>query len=180
MQPRHAVPDEVCARAIAGDPEAREALVRALGPRVLAICRRMSSHPEDAFQAVWERVFTSLGRFDPEGPAKLGTWVSTVAHRHLVDEYRRRHRRGAVVSLAEVPSRSPTADQALLDAERQRALEAAIDQLPAHLRRLVVSHHIGGVPLADLAADEGVPLGTIKSRLHAARAQMLETLRRRT
>ena len=43
-------------------------------------------------------------------------------------------------------------------------------------RRVVVLHHIHGVPLEQLAADEGVALGTIKSRLHRGRAHLAELL----
>lgn len=175
---RHAVPDAVCAAAVAGDRAAREEIVRALGPRVLMLCRRLSPSADDSFQAVWERVFRSLHRFDPAGPASLATWVSTLAHRHLVDERRHRGRIGVTVELREVPGRGPSVEEELVSAERRAALEMAMADLPDPMRRLIVAHHLGGVALASIAEDEGLPVGTVKSRLHAARARMLDALRR--
>lgn len=173
---RHAVPPDVFARALQGDRDARTELVRAVGPLVLGLCRRLSVSPDDCFQAVWERVFRSLHRFDPDGPARLSTWVATLAHRHLVDARRRRGRRGQVVPLRGVPSPEPDAERELMGAERKAALDRAVQRLPDDLKRVVVAHHVGGLPLAVIAEQEGLPVGTVKSRLHRARAMLVASV----
>ena len=58
----------------------------------------------------------------------------------------------------------------------QVRLEAALERLPYAHRRVVLLHHLNGVPLADIAAAEGVAVGTIKSRLHRGRARLAELL----
>ena len=55
-------------------------------------------------------------------------------------------------------------------------LEAALPLLAEEHRRVVVLHHLHGLPLEEIAAAEGVALGTIKSRLHRARARLLAAL----
>jgi RNA polymerase sigma-70 factor (ECF subfamily) len=56
---------------------------------------------------------------------------------------------------------------------RREALEAAFEWLDADARTLLVLHHLEELPLAEIAARLGIPVGTVKSRLHHAR-QLLE------
>lgn len=155
-------------------PRDREGLVAEHGPLVWGLCRRLCPEPEDAYQEIWEKVFTAVHRFDPEGPATLRTWIVTIAHRHLVDRHRRRRVRGEVVELREIPV---VVDEDRLDAQRRTArLEAALQRLPEGHRRIVVLHHLEGLTLDQIAKDEDVAVGTVKSRLHRARARLLELL----
>ena len=150
----------------------QEALVAQHGPLVWGLCRRLCPDPEDAYQEVWARVFAALPRFEADGPATLRTWIATITHRHLVDRHRRRTVRGEVLELGELP--------APIDAPEDRAdharLEVALQRLPEAHRRVVVMHHLHERSLEDIASAEGVALGTVKSRLHRARARLLELL----
>ena len=157
----------------------RAVLLEAHGGMVFGLCRRLApAYAEDCYQEIWEKVFAALPDFDPEGAASLRTWIGTIARRHLIDHHRRQKVRGAVRQAPELPSPGRSVD-AHLDTGRQiRRLEAALTQLPPAQRRVVISHHLQGVPLALLADEEGVAIGTIKSRLHRGRerlAQILET-----
>ena len=166
-------------RAADGDPEARTALVRAHGPLVWALCRRLAADPDDAYQAIWERVLRALPRFDPGGAASIRSWIAVVARRHLTDRHRRRAVRGEVVSIEALPPVDPDAEERVSRRQRQARLEAALERLPAAQREVVVLHHIHGVALATLAEEEGVALGTIKSRLHRGRARLAQLLEER-
>lgn len=149
------------------------------GPLVWGLCRRLCPEPEDAYQEVWARVFAGLPRFDPAGPATLRTWIATITHRHLVDRHRRRSARGEVVELGDLAAHTAVGlgDEDRIDARRTaERLEQALSRLPEGHRRVVVLHHLEEVPLGDIASIEGVALGTIKSRLHRARARLLELL----
>jgi len=97
-------------QAVAGDRAAWEEVLARHGPTVWGICRRLAADPEDAYQAVWVKVFEALPRFDPGGVASLGTWIVTIAYRHLVDLHRRHQVRGQVVPMTEIPDPLPTAD----------------------------------------------------------------------
>jgi RNA polymerase sigma-70 factor (ECF subfamily) len=152
------------------------ALVSAHGPLVFAMCARLASDPEDCYQEIWEKVLGALDGFDPAGPASIATWIATIARRHLIDRHRRRQVRGQVVSIAGLPSLEPAADEAIARRQRQARVEAALQRLPDPHRRVVVLHHLHGVPLEQLAEEEGVAIGTIKSRLHRGRARLAELL----
>jgi RNA polymerase sigma-70 factor (ECF subfamily) len=166
MQPS----DAILARAITGDPAARRAFVELLTPLVWSICRRMDPDPEDACQEIWEKVLRALPRFDPIGPASVKTWVARITHRHLVDRHRRRKVRGISVDAEEELFVTVTPRPEL------GKLEGALAQIPDVQRRVVILHHVHGVALEDIAEEEGVPVGTIKSRLHRARARLMEIL----
>jgi len=157
----------------------RAALVREHGPGLYTLCRRLCADPEDAYQAVWAKVFAALPRFDPAGSAGVRTWIFTIAHRHLVDRHRRRSvRRRHVVDEPNAEVAVPPLAERAADLRQQRArLTAAIDGLPEPQRRVIVLHHLGGQSLDDIAATERVALGTVKSRLHRARARLAEVLR---
>ncbi|MCA9568208.1 MAG: sigma-70 family RNA polymerase sigma factor [Myxococcales bacterium] len=166
--------------AIAGDRPAREALVAAHGRRVFGMCRRLDPHPEDAYQEIWEKVFRSLARFDTTSGPPLQAWITTVARRHLVDRHRRRTVRGEVVDLELAPPTEPEAPAHVERAELLERLEAALDDLPEAQRFVVVQHHVHGCDLATLSADSGLPVGTLKSRLHRGRARLAALLGRST
>ncbi|MEM6931039.1 MAG: sigma-70 family RNA polymerase sigma factor [Myxococcota bacterium] len=156
----------------------RAQLVRDHGPGIYTICRRLTPDPDDAYQAVWARVFASLGRFDPEGAASLRTWLFTIAHRVLVDRHRRRavRDRHAAAEPFEEIAVSPTVEHQLAERRRRARLDAALARLPDALRRVIVLHHLVGQPLAHIAEAEGVPVGTVKSRLHRGRAELARDL----
>ncbi|MEZ4240069.1 MAG: sigma-70 family RNA polymerase sigma factor [Myxococcota bacterium] len=161
-------------RRIPRPPDDRAALVAQHGPLVWGLCRRLCPDPEDAYQEVWARVFAALPRFDADGPASLRTWIATVTHRHLVDRHRRRTVRGEVVALGELSA--PLQPDPVERRRDQERLEQALQRLPEAQRRVVVMHHLHDQPVDDIAAAEGIAVGTVKSRLHRARARLLELL----
>ncbi len=170
VRPRRVINETLVPRAVAGDPLARRAVIQQYGPLVWSICRRLAYDPDDSYQAIWEKVLKALDRFDPNGTASFSTWLASIAHRHLVDEHRRRVVRGVPVSPDELVA-PPVEDDS-----RHVRLEAAIDQLPEGLKRVVILHHLHGVPLDTIARDEDAPVGTIKSRLHRARGILAQAL----
>lgn len=160
-----------------GDRFARERLVEAHGPVVYALCRRLCADPDDAYQDVWAKVFRALPRFDPSRSETLRSWVSTIARRHLIDLHRRARVRGTSTSADTLVDPSPSPAQLADRTELRDHLEAALTQLPHAQRVAVVGHDIHGTPLAELAGDQGVALGTIKSRLHRGRARLAALVR---
>jgi len=175
--PLSAPPVDV-ARAVAGDPAAQRELVRAHGPRVYRMCRRLAADADDAYQAVWEKVFRSLSSFDPHGRASFASWLYTVTRRLLIDRHRRRGVRGQLVSADGLRLDDGQGPEEVTIRERERArLQAALAQLPEPQRAVVVGHHVAGHSLEELAAQEGVAVGTIKSRLHRGRARLAQILR---
>jgi len=160
--------------AIAGDREAIRALLVRYGPMVYGLCRALDPQPDDAYQEIWERALRGLPDFDPDGSAAWSTWLYTVAQRRLVDRHRQRRTRERDLPDAVPPD--PSALERLEAAEGVDRLRAALALLPDAQRRAVVLYHLDEVPLSEVAALEGVPIGTIKSRLHLGRGRLLVLL----
>jgi RNA polymerase sigma-70 factor, ECF subfamily len=164
-------------RAQRGDAKARRALVERHGPRIWGLCRRLApADAADCYQRIWEKVFVALPGFEPSGPASLDTWIGTIARRTLIDHHRRRRVRGEVVELGELRADEPDPEMVTGTKRRHARLDRALLRLPAAQRRAVVAHHLQGVPLATLAREEEVSLGTIKSRLHRGRGRLAQLL----
>lgn len=164
-------------RALANEPKARRQVVEQLGPSLWTLCCRLDPDPEDAYQAVWMHLWLVLDRFSPSGTASLRTWACLVARRKLIDRHRRRQVHGEVVSLEAIPPVEPGLDARIAARQREARLKAAISRLPMAQREVVVLHHLHGVELDQIAVDLQRPVGTIKSRLHRGRAQLLRWLK---
>ena len=154
-------------------------LVEEHGPRVWALCRRLDPQPEDAYQELWAKLLTA--EFDPAGPATFRTWLTTVTHRHLVDRHRRRltrQRRHVDEDVHDeaFAASEPAPDTSMCQSATPAQLEAALAALPEAHRRIVVLHHLEELPLPEIALIEGVPVGTLKPRLHRARAALARSL----
>lgn len=158
------------------DKVERAEVVAEHGPLVYGMCRRLTPDPEDCYQEIWEKVFKALHRFDPSGPASIRTWIATITHRHLVDRHRRRLVRGEVVPIGELVATELDPTEQIHRQQRMDQLENALQRLPEAQRRVVVMHHVRGVPLEDIAETEGAPVGTVKSRLHRGRARLAELM----
>lgn len=152
-------------------------LVAEHGPVVWALCRRSAPDPEDAYQDVWAHALGRLDRYDP-GRGAFRPWLLSLVHRRLVDRHRRRAVRGVVQVAPELPDPSPPVDEIVAGTRRRERLEAALSRLPEAQRRVVVAHHVHGRALDAIAADEGVAVGTVKSRLHRGRAALVRLLAR--
>jgi RNA polymerase sigma-70 factor (ECF subfamily) len=171
---------ETIHRAQRGDRLAQAALLRRYAPILHAVIRRTwpGGDGEELTQILCERLLRVLDRFDTGGAASLATWVFTVAHRWLIDERRRRHL--AVAPLADavhLETSAPRPDALVEQSELRAALESAISALPEAQRRVFVLAHVHEQPLELVAEVEGVPVGTVKSRLFRARAELASSLR---
>jgi RNA polymerase sigma-70 factor (ECF subfamily) len=166
-------------RAQRGDRAAQETFLRRYVGPLHALIRRSGApgDADDLTQELMHKLLVVLPRFDAGGSALLTTWVFTIAHRWLVD--RRRQKQLLLAPLdesAQVASSGPAPDAALGHRQLAAALEEAIGALPIAQRRVFVLAEVHEHPLQQVADVEGVPLGTIKSRLHRARAFLVQYL----
>ena len=111
----------------------------------------------EAYARAWQR-WSKVGEYgDPEA------WVRTVARRVAVSRWRRtRNRLVAHRRVGEpTPLPGPGPDTV--------AVVAALNQIPVAQRTAIVLHHLLGLPVAEVAAETGVPEGTVKARLSRGR-----------
>ena len=154
-------------RARAGDEEAFASLARAAGDRLLAIAYRILRDlglAEDAVQQTlviaWRELpsLRDVDRFD--------AWLRRLLVHACYREARRR--RQWVANVRALPLDEPgRIDEYATVVERDQ-LERGFRRLPPEQRAVFVFHHYLGLTLIEVAAELGVPLGTVKSRLHYA------------
>ncbi len=138
---------------------------------------------EDLTQECFLRLWRARARYVPT--AAFRTWLFTIARRLALDELKRPQ--PAVVSLApdlaeagEPTARTePAADPAVssppeivMARELARQMEAALAELPDELREAVVLRDVEGMSYDEIAQVLACPLGTVKSRLNAARRRL--------
>lgn len=171
--------NELVARVRQRDRAAARELVRAIGPRLAALVRRLGlpGEREDQLQGVVAHLLSVLDRFEPSGPAQFSTWMTTVATRWLLMEARKR--RPTTVDVDDVALTGPPELDPAHRAETHQfhaQLERALSTLPLPQRRAFVLSAIEGLTLPEIADCESVPVGTIKSRLSRARMALVMTL----
>ncbi|KAB1927263.1 SigE family RNA polymerase sigma factor [Micromonospora noduli] len=117
---------------------------------------------QEAYCRAWQRR-TKLNEYDsPEA------WVRTVAYRIAVSSWRRARNRLAA------HRRHGPQDPVQSTGSGHLELIGALAGLPYEQRRVVVLHHLVGLPLADICRETGTPLGTVKSRLARGRQALAQ------
>jgi RNA polymerase sigma-70 factor (ECF subfamily) len=126
---------------------------------------------EELLQEVFLGVWRAAARF--EGRSRVSTYLYTLARNAWLNAAERRtHRREAeaAVGQARPEGVEPTGGE---DAERARA---ALSGLPVEEREALVLAYYQALPYPEIARIQGVPVGTIKSRVHRALARLRERL----
>ena len=158
-----------------------EVYQRFRGP-VWRLARRLTGDEEEALEATQEiflRIWRGLAGF--RGEAKLSTWVFQVAWNYLRMAHRRKVQRGrfsVVGDEGETPLVERLADPApgperrLEASQRLRRVETALAGLEEHHRTVLWLRDGEGLSYEDIAAALDVPIGTVRSRLARARANL--------
>lgn len=157
------------------DPAAFAVLFRHFAPRVKAFLMRSGAGAalaEECAQDVMAVLWQKAHQFDP-GRASVATWVFTIARNRRIDALRRA-RRGEPEVLDWGPEPAPDQADAIAVQEETERLVRAMGALPAVQRTLIERAFYGELSHSEIAAETGLPLGTIKSRIRLA----LEKLRR--
>lgn len=136
--------------------------------RFLRHLTRHVQEAEDLAQLTFLRAFARIDTY--AGKAPLRSWLLGIAYREFTGWRRRR------LWLPLLGDR-PAPKNAYDDLAEAEALLDAIGRLPDALRATFLLFHVEEVPLAEIAATLAIPEGTVKSRLHAARARLRQTLR---
>jgi RNA polymerase sigma-70 factor, ECF subfamily len=119
---------------------------------------------QDVMVAIWRRA----GTFDPERAA-ASTWIFAIARHRRIDLIRRAGRAGPdPLDPLFQPEAEPDAFHVLDAAERENRLREALAALPPEQRAVLVAAFYEGLSHAEIAAREGLPLGTVKSRIRLA------------
>lgn len=187
--------EQLLADYAAGQIDGFELLVRRHSQELFRFLVRFtgsSSMADDIVQETFLQVHLSAATFDRS--RRFKPWLFTIAANKARDQMRSRRRRPEVPLDAQVGSEeedsqrfldfladSANAPAGALEQEEERAFVREImDRLPDHLREVLVLSYYHRFPYKDIADVLGVPLGTVKSRLHAAVAQFGQAYRAAT
>jgi RNA polymerase sigma-70 factor, ECF subfamily len=169
------------ARAQRGDRAAQTALVERYQRPVFALLSRMVGRQralvEDLAQETFLRALRALPRFSAHGPARLSTWIVTIATRLALDHLRRKTPRlEEAAAGGGLPRVLPWPDQ---DAHRRAvavALTEAVEALGPPFRAAFLLREVHGLSYEEIAQVLEIDSGTVKSRLARARAALQEAL----
>jgi len=192
------LPDETEARLVerlvARDERAFNDLVRAYERRVFALVLRMigsRAEAEDLAQEVFVQVFKAIGSF--RGEAKLSTWVYRIAINLCKNrsKYLRVRHAGEEEELEALQDRVPMGDakganvahierpdEMVAGREVELVVRRAILELEPSFRECLVLRDVEDLSYEEIGSITGLPEGTVKSRIHRARAQLRELVER--
>jgi len=162
-----------------GNLRARRALVERYQRPVLALIARMlrghgdSGLVEDIAQETFLRVFRALPNFDRQGPARLSTWILTIASHRSIDELRKR--KLETRSLDEVSADVVGLSRADDTTERKMLavlIDRAVAELAPEYKAAFILREYHGLDYAEIATALAIDLGTVKSRLSRARQRL--------
>ncbi|WP_283139024.1 RNA polymerase sigma factor [Rhizohabitans arisaemae] len=164
--------ENLAREAAQGDQRALGELLRRIEPGVIRHCARLLPYRMDAEEAAQDTLFAvarNIGRF--EGRARFSTWLHIVTANCARSTYRglkRRHSEQA----EELPENRPDPRRVSVIAGSRLDLLDAIEALEAdkpELAQALILRDIGQLEYNEVAEHLGVPLGTVKSRIHLAR-----------
>jgi len=165
----------VVRRAQAGDREAFGALVEQFQSTVYAIALRRLGNPNDALELTQDVFLHVLQRIEQlREPERFAGWLRQVAVRMAINRATRRVAPASVetgVLEGAYEGRDEPLEQ-LIGRERADRVWAALSRLKALDREALDAFYIRGHSLLEIAEMLGVPLGTVKRRLHTARRRL--------
>jgi RNA polymerase sigma-70 factor (ECF subfamily) len=182
--------EDLLIRFCKGQSEAFGVLVRRYERELYGYLRRYlgdASMAEDVFQNTFLQLYVKSNQYEPGRPVR--PWLYTIATNQAIDALRRNGRHqalsldqgrdekadGDVHSLLEaLESRGPGPSDLAHSQETRERIRASVDRLPDFLRQVLLLAYYQGLKYREIADILGIPVGTVKSRLHAALVKLQE------
>src|SRR5436309_2207039 len=156
-----------------------EEVARDYGRFLYTVAYRLTGNRDDAEDLVQEVLLRVRRGLETYQPGSMEGWLSRIATNAFLDEKRRQKRRPLDL-LPEEPERvlpaSAGADEALATEVLPDDIQDALRGLPEDYRAAVVLCDVVGLPYQEIGAVLGVPVGTVRSRIHRGRALLREAL----
>lgn len=182
---------DLIARCQRADASAFDDVVARYKNKIYFYLFRMTGNAEDAedlTQEVFVRAFTNIRKF--RAKSSLSTWLFSIAGNIAIDRFRKTRKTSALnVSLdaplqhgeqeasRDIADMSMAPDVLLGRKDLANHIDASLASLPPKLRSAVILFDVEGMSYDEVAAVEGIPLGTVKSRIFNARVALREKLR---
>jgi len=142
---------------------------------------------DDVFQNTFVAVYVKIKQYEPGRPAR--PWLYAIATNQAIDALRKKNRRAdrradALIAMDDdgeprplfelIPSADPAPPEQADRAEQRKLVRAVVARLPEILKQVVLLAYFQGMKYRDIATVLGIPVGTVKSRLHAALVKLTE------
>lgn len=173
-------------RASAGDQEAFAALIEPRLARTLRTARAILGNDADALDATQDAFVSAWVNLPKLRDAqRFDAWLQRMLVNRCRDILRQRQRsREFSIATSDRIDATPRSDRDFsadggdftAEAVARAGILAAFERLSAADRHIVVLHHLHGLPVSEVALQLGIPIGTAKSRLHAARRALERAL----
>ncbi len=182
---------ELVARALQGDESAYAELLERFRRPIFSLIYRMIGDrelAEDLAQESFVKAFNNLDTYNPS--YRFSSWLFKIANNHAIDHLRRA--RLSTVSIhgsphaanvereeetrIVLPSHDESPEQEVLALELGGEIEQAIARLRPEYRTAIILRHIESRPYEEIAEIMDVPIGTVKTFLHRARAELRQAL----
>lgn len=182
--------EDLLARFRQGQRDAFGQLVRRYERELYGYLRRYlgdSSLADDVFQNTFLQLYTKIDQYEPGRPVR--PWLYTIATHQAIDALRRNGRHQALSLdqkrqepgesdvhslMALLESRIPGPFDQAQGEELRQQVRASVERLPEFLRQVVILAYYQGLKYREIADIVGIPVGTVKSRLHAALVKLQE------
>ncbi|MEI8379597.1 MAG: sigma-70 family RNA polymerase sigma factor [Planctomycetota bacterium] len=169
--------EQIIERVLKGEADAYQWLVARYQGSVFGFVKGLihnMSDVEDLAQEVFVAAYMHLDTFDVRR-ARFGTWLLTIARNRCCNHLKRR--REPVSELSEFTSGTTPPDLDAANRETWYRLDQALMHLTIEQRTAFILAEIQEIPLAEVAVIEGIPMGTVKSRLSRAKERLRRELK---
>lgn len=174
----HTSDADLCHAASLGSQEAFSVLYRRYGALIYRFALRVSqdaSIAEEVTQEVFLALLKNPDQFDPS-LGKLTTWLCAIAQRLTWKHLERTGRFECINEVEEAQSSADDPHVALSRKEAVAAVRQGLDSLPEQLRQVIVLCEFEEMSYEEVAFILDVPIGTVRSRLHRAKARLAKVL----
>jgi RNA polymerase sigma factor (sigma-70 family) len=174
--------------ALQGDEKAYELLLNRYRNLVYSIMFKMvrnAQEAEDLTQEAFMKAFNSLETFNEE--FAFSTWLMKIASNNCIDFLRKRKLKTYSIHdpiqykdekiEIDLPDQGPSPERSLLQVERRRMIEEAINELPERYRYVIILRHKEEKSYEEISDILNLPLGTVKAQIFRAREILNRKLR---
>jgi RNA polymerase sigma-70 factor, ECF subfamily len=171
--------EDLVRRFLSGDRAAFAALVERHERRVYNLALRMTGREEDARDATQDAFLTVLKKLSSfRGEAAFTTWLHRVTVNACYDLLRKRQRAPLLDRGDEdlPPLEPPPSPDHAGTSDLSIDVQQALTQVPEDFRVVMILHDVQDLPQEQVAAILGIPIGTVKSRLHRGRIALARAL----
>ena len=168
----------------AGDADALGQLIERYQDRLYHCMIQVIGSPHEALDVLQDTFIQMLGKIDTlKDPQHFFTWLYRIAFNRAMTKHRNKR---PTVSIdhensnfaQEVEDNQPAADEQLQSDELQRQILAAVARLDEPFRQVIILREMEDLDYETIAEILEVSVGTVRSRLHRARSQLRDAIRR--